>query len=281
VAKKILKAVYLFHLYLIIAIFFLCGLISLFNPGIGSLMIYRVINNHYPVKPVNFVPLKNIPKPVLTMVIAAEDDKFYDHWGIDLDGIHDAVFLKNNLRYKYYGGSTITQQLARTLFLIPNKTYIRKYFEIIIAVEMDCLMRKDRILELYLNSIEWGKGIFGIENASRYYFGKSVEALSIDEMIRLVTIMPSPVRYNTDNFNLHRALARRYEFLNEVMGFSSSDLNGDIISNTNGIIVDYSDYIESDNKSENTAGGEDMTITNANTNGVDTGESAGETGEDK
>ncbi len=221
--KKGLKTLYFFHVILIIVIFILCSLFAITNLDIGTLMLYRKINNHFTIKPISFIPLKKIPKPIITMVIAAEDYRFYEEWGIDPDGIHDALYLRNNLKMKYYGGSTITQQLARTLFLFPDKTFTRKYFEIIIAIEMDAFMKKERILELYLNSIEWGKGVFGIENASLCYFKKSVDQLSLDEMIRLVTIMPSPVKYNTDNFNSYKALSRRYEFLNQVMGLTSDD----------------------------------------------------------
>jgi monofunctional biosynthetic peptidoglycan transglycosylase len=243
--KKIFRTLYLFHLLLAIFILILCALFAASNPDIGTLMIYRKINNHYKVKPICYVPLKKIPEPIITMVIAAEDDRFYEHWGIDLEGIHEALYLKNNLKMKYYGGSTITQQLVRTLFLFPDKTFTRKYFEIFIAVEMDALLKKDRILELYLNSIEWGKGIFGIENASYYYFNKSVDQLDTDEMIRLVTIMPSPVKYNTDNFNTYWVLSKRYEFLKEVMGVSDS-----VLSDTNNI--DTGPGTNSDTNNEDT-----------------------------
>ncbi len=228
--RKILRIVYFCHIVLVLIILLFCGFYALFNPKIGTLMIYRKYNNHFEVKPVHFVPLSKIPKPVITMVLAAEDHNFYGHWGIDTEAIQEALAKKNNLKKKYYGGSTITQQLARTLFLIPEKTYVRKYFEIIIAVEMDMLMQKDRILELYLNSIEWGKGIFGIQNASYYYFNKNLDELSLDEMIKLITIMPSPVKYNPDNFNDLKALSVRYEFLNQVMGLTNASLPTSFLS---------------------------------------------------
>ncbi len=238
--KKSLKAVYLFHIILAIAVLLLCASYAILNPDIGTLMIYREINNHYRVKPIKYLPLNKIPRPIITMVIAAEDYRFYDHWGIDIDGIREALLTKNNLAKKYIGGSTITQQLVRTLFLIPNKTFTRKYFEIFMAIEMDALMKKDRILELYLNSIEWGKGIFGLENAALFYFNKSVEQLSLDEMIRLVTIIPSPVKYNPENFNSLKVLSRRYDFLNQVMGLTNAEAgetdeitNGNILTNEN------------------------------------------------
>jgi monofunctional biosynthetic peptidoglycan transglycosylase len=225
--KRSLKAVYLFHILFAIAVLMFCAFYAVLNPEIGTLMLYRKINNHYRIKPITFISLKKIPRPIVTMVIAAEDYRFYEHWGIDIDGIKEALFTKDNLEKKYIGGSTITQQLARTLFLVPNKSFTRKYFEILIAIEMDALMKKDRILELYLNTIEWGKGIFGIENAALHYYKKSVDELSLDEMIRLVTIMPSPLKYNPDNFNSLRSLSHRYDFLNEVMGLTNIESAGE------------------------------------------------------
>jgi membrane peptidoglycan carboxypeptidase len=193
--------------------------------------------------PVRFVPLRQIPRPIVSMVIAAEDYNYYNHWGIDPDGIREALFTRNNLAKKYIGGSTITQQLVRTLFLIPNKSYARKYLEILMAVEMDIFMKKERILELYLNSIEWGKGVFGIGNAALYYYRKSVQELSLDEMIKLVTIIPSPVKYNPDNFHIFGALSRRYDFLRGVMGLTGDqDTAGDESENIL-IKVDPADFI--------------------------------------
>ena len=111
------------------------------------------------------------------------------------------------------GGSTITQQLARTLFLNPERTYLRKYLEAIVALELDLLLSKRRILELYVNTIEYGKGVYGIGAAARHHFRKSIGKLSLDQYRRLVTIVASPLRYDTTNFGRRRALSWRYEYL--------------------------------------------------------------------
>jgi hypothetical protein len=104
-------------------------------------------------------------------------------------------------------------QLARNLFLTPRKTYFRKYMEALIALEMDLVMPKDRILELYLNYIEWGKGIFGIGAASSHYYGAGVGALGLDELRRLVTIITNPLRYDVQTFYRSAQMAQRYAFL--------------------------------------------------------------------
>ena len=103
-------------------------------------------------------------------MIRLEDYRFYSHHGVDLGAIRDAWMINSSIGRTAVGGSTIPMQLARNLFLTPRKTYLRKYVEALIALEMSLVLPKDRILELYLNVIEWGKGIFGIGAASAYYF---------------------------------------------------------------------------------------------------------------
>jgi monofunctional glycosyltransferase len=229
---KLLKIILLFHIGIISIIFIFCVIYRAFNPPFGALQLYRQYVYHYPVKPVEYVSLKSIPKDVRLMTLAIEDFNFYHHNGIDLDAIRNAIMINYRMKSKYSGASTINQQLARTLFLTPQKSYFRKYLEIIIAMEMDLLIPKDRILELYLNSIEWGRGIFGIERASRYYYNKDVSELSTDESIRLITILASPVKYNPDNFQTFKRMNSRYEFLRTYMNLSS-----DNPSNTNMLAV--------------------------------------------
>lgn len=145
----------------------------------------------------DFVPLNRIPKSIIKMVVIAEDCNFYRHNGIDFEGILMAV--EKNLKIgnmKYYGGSTISQQVARTMFLLPEKSFFRKYLELIITFEMELILGKDRIIELYLNYAEWGKGIFGISSASKYFFKKSLHSLSFEETARLVAILPNPRIYS-------------------------------------------------------------------------------------
>ncbi len=128
-------------------------------------------------------------------VIAAEDATFVDHEGFDWDGIERAL-EKNQRRGRIVaGGSTITQQLAKNLFLSPARSYFRKAQEAVITVLLEALLSKQRILELYLNVIEWGNGVFGAEAAARRYFGIGAAQLSVEQAARLAAMAPNPRFY--------------------------------------------------------------------------------------
>ncbi len=128
-------------------------------------------------------------------VIAAEDDKFVDHEGFDWEGMQKAL-EKNQKKGKVVaGGSTISQQLAKNLFLSPAKTPWRKAQEAVITVWLELLWDKRRILEVYLNSVEWGEGIFGAEAAAQRYFGTGAASLSPEQAARLAVMLPAPRRY--------------------------------------------------------------------------------------
>lgn len=154
-----------------------------------------------------WVQLNQISPNIIHAVILAEDVRFYQHNGFDVEAIKLA--LEKNMRRKKYaiGGSTITQQLAKNLYLSTKKSIPRKIRELITAFKMERRLSKKRILELYLNVIEFGNGIYGVEAASQYYFSKSAAELSIDEASRLVSIIPSPRRhspYDGSKFTEHR-----------------------------------------------------------------------------
>ena len=142
-----------------------------------------------------WVPVEKISRRLQRAVIAAEDAKFVEHSGFDWEAIAKAR-EKNERRGKVaYGGSTITQQLAKNLFLSPDRSYVRKAQEALITVMMEALLPKRRILELYLNVIEWGNGVFGAEAAARRYFGVSAAQLSDEQAARLAAMVPSPRRF--------------------------------------------------------------------------------------
>ncbi|UCB47259.1 MAG: transglycosylase domain-containing protein [Spirochaetota bacterium] len=210
IAGKLLLYV---HVVLFILILILSVLYSAINPPITTLIVYRKIFFSYTKKPIEYVTLDNIPKKFQRMMIRVEDHKFYRHAGIDFEALINAYQINKRIGRIRYGGSTITMQLARTLFLVPTQSYLRKYLEILFALEMDLIMKKSRILELYLNYCEWGKGLYGIGAASSYYYNKNVNKLSTDECRRLVTILSSPLRYNVDTFISRKSMVRRYEFL--------------------------------------------------------------------
>lgn len=183
------------------------------NPSTTVLMLYRSLVNHWKVqKP---IPLKTqqIPSYVRRMLVSVEDGKFYEHHGIDFEALKRAKELNSKIGQPMYGGSTITMQVARTLFLIPDKSYIRKYFEIITALELETILSKNRILELYFGYAEWGRGIFGIERASRMYYGAGIASLGVDEAAKLIALLSSPIKYTPATMYRSLILRERYEFL--------------------------------------------------------------------
>jgi len=143
-----------------------------------------------------WVPLSKISPYLIKAVLIAEDDKFWSHEGFDYEAIQKAIDKDIKAGRFRYGGSTITQQLARNLYLTPTKNLSRKIREAIITWRIEKVLSKKRILELYLNVIEWGEGIFGVEAASRYYFGKPSSELSPEESARLAAVLPNPRKNN-------------------------------------------------------------------------------------
>ena len=129
-------------------------------------------------------------------IVAAEDGKFLDHEGFDWQGIQNAIETNQKKGRVVAGGSTISQQLAKNLFLSPAKTPLRKAEEAIITLMLETVWSKQRILEVYLNVIEWGSGVFGAEAAARHYFGISASQLSAEQAARLAAMVPRPRFYD-------------------------------------------------------------------------------------
>ncbi len=142
-----------------------------------------------------WVPLEKVSPYLIKAVIIAEDDKFWTHEGFDVEAIQKAIEKDLKARRFKFGGSTISQQLTRNLFLSPEKTLLRKLREAVITWRMERVLSKRRILELYLNVVEWGEGIFGVEAASRFYFGKPSRDLNPEESARLAAVLPNPRKY--------------------------------------------------------------------------------------
>jgi len=143
-----------------------------------------------------WVPLSQISPYVIKAVIIAEDDKFWSHEGFDFEAMQKA--LEKDLKKGKFksGGSTISQQLAKNLFLSPAKNPVRKLKEAILTWRIENNLSKKRIIEIYLNVAEWGDGVFGIEAAAQRHFGKPASALSALEASRLATVLPNPRRYD-------------------------------------------------------------------------------------
>jgi len=142
------------------------------------------------------VPLSRISRNLVHAVVAAEDPKFFGHEGIDWEAVKESVEL--NVRQARFarGGSTITQQLAKNLFFTTQKSITRKLREFIVARWLEADLTKKRILELYLNVIEWGDGVYGCEAAARRYYGKPAADLGPSEAAGLAAMIPSPRRIN-------------------------------------------------------------------------------------
>jgi len=158
-----------------------------------------------------WVPYTQISPYLRSAVIVAEDAKFYQHEGIDYGALWDALIQDITSFSFRHGGSTITMQLAKNLYLSPSKTPLRKMKEFIIAKRLERELTKARILELYLNVIEWGDGIYGAEAASRTYFKKSCIKLTMEEAALLAASIPNP-RYINPSRN-SRYLRQRTQII--------------------------------------------------------------------
>ena len=144
------------------------------------------------------VPYDSIPKNVVNAVVVAEDGTFWSHDGFDWFEFRES-FLRNLREFRVVrGASTITQQLAKNLYLSSSKNPFRKLNEWILTWKMEKTLSKARILELYLNTIEWGDGVYGVGAAAQFYFQKSVPELTREEAARLAAVIPNPRRYRAD-----------------------------------------------------------------------------------
>ena len=143
-----------------------------------------------------WMPYERISPQLKRALVSAEDGKFMQHYGFDWDGIQKAMEKNERKGKAVAGGSTITQQLAKNLFLSPERSLLRKGEEAVITLMIETLWSKRRVLEVYLNVIEWGNGVFGAEAAARHYFGIGAGQLSAEQAARLAAMVPSPRFYD-------------------------------------------------------------------------------------
>ncbi len=175
-----------------------------FNPSSTAFMrdrlsVMRAENPEAAIKH-QWVDYSKISRNLKRAVIASEDAKFLQHQGFDREGI-EAAFKKNLKKGKLVaGGSTITQQLAKNMFLSSQRSFFRKFEEAIITVMLEAMLSKQRIYEIYLNMIEWGNGVFGAEAAARHYYNKSAHSLSTTQAAKLAVIVPNPRFYDTHRY---------------------------------------------------------------------------------
>jgi len=186
----------------------LIAMLRLIDPPTTMFMLVRTIERaragqrpHYPQR--QPVPSERISSWLRRAVIVAEDDRFYLHYGFDFHEIARA--LEDHERGKpLRGASTISQQTAKNLLLWEGRSYLRKGLEAYLTVILETLLAKERILEIYLNLVEWGDGVFGAEKAAQTFFGKSAALLTREEAARMAAILPNPRQWPVDG-----AVARR------------------------------------------------------------------------
>jgi monofunctional biosynthetic peptidoglycan transglycosylase len=174
-----------------------------------------------------WIPLDSIPRTLKRMVLVAEDAKFYTHQGFDLEQIEYALVANHQAGRKMRGASTITQQTAKNLFLGGEKELSRKVREAALALLLEQTLDKDRILEIYLNIAQFGPGVFGVREGARHHFGMDVRALSQEQMLSLVSLLPSPERWNPDRpsgaYLSHKnRVARNYGLLRSISSGADS-----------------------------------------------------------
>lgn len=182
----------------------------------------KIIHEYFEEKR-SFIPLEEIPDAVIKAVIATEDRRFYDHWGMNLRRFAQAAVINLTTLSFEQGASTLTQQLARQLYLTLEKTITRKIKELITAIQIERTYTKDEILEMYLNHMNFGHGAYGVQSAALKYFGKDARDLTPDESAMLIGLLRAPAHYTPLNYperarsrrNVVLGAMREMKFLNE------------------------------------------------------------------
>ena len=164
----------------------------------------------------DYISFDEMGRNVKKAVIASEDQNFYRHNGFDFQAIQKA-FADNQKGKKLKGGSTISQQTAKNVFLWNGRSYVRKGLEAIFTIIIEKVWSKDIILERYLNSIEMGQGVFGVEAASHYYFGKSAADLTKSEAAWIAVCLPNPKKYDPKNPSSY--LSRKHSWVMRQMNY--------------------------------------------------------------
>lgn len=175
---------------------FVVLLYSFVNPPVTPLMIIRYFEHRKASdRPVyitkNWVDIDDISPNMVLAVVSSEDNRFTEHWGLDLQAIEKAQ--KHNQRSKRkHGASTISQQVAKNVFLWPARTYVRKGLELYFTALIEVFWSKKRIMEVYLNVLETGKGMYGVEASARQYYGRPAKRLTRSQAAMIAAIIPSP-----------------------------------------------------------------------------------------
>jgi monofunctional biosynthetic peptidoglycan transglycosylase len=166
-------------------------------PPLTILMVERAIQGHG--LDHRWVPLSRISRPMTRAVVASEDARFCDHHGFDFTAIQRAMAHNERKPARIRGGSTVSQQTAKNVFLWPERSWVRKGAEAWFTVLIETLWGKQRIMEVYLNTVEFGPGVYGVEAASQRYFRHSAAQLTPVEAARLAAVLPNPLKYNAED----------------------------------------------------------------------------------
>lgn len=198
--RRALRALLIVLILLAIGPFVLILPLNFVQPVTTAVIVQRSVQRwragKEPAYPRRVVVARDALAPALRRaVLAAEDDRFYLHFGFDLKEIGNAI-ERAQRGGRLRGASTITQQVAKNLFLWEGRSFVRKGYEAYLTLVLELCLSKDRILDLYLNLAEWGDGVFGAEAGARRHFGKSAAALSREEAARMAAILPSPLRWS-------------------------------------------------------------------------------------
>lgn len=175
------------------------------NPPFTPLMLARYIQDDRDEKVIekSWINLDHISQNTILAVVAAEDQSYFSHWGFDFNQINKSI-LDYEKKGSFRGASTISQQTAKNVFLLPVRSWLRKGFESYFTVLIEILWGKKRILEVYLNVAELGSGYYGVEAASNHYFGKSASKLNQREAAHLASLLPNPREYHKKVYSDYR-----------------------------------------------------------------------------
>lgn len=178
-------------------------LLGAFMPVASTLMLGRWLSGEMVER--QWVPLERFSPGLLRAVVAAEDQRFCAHWGVDFEALKEQIDRDGG---PSRGASTVSMQVAKNLYLWPGRSYMRKALEVPLALLLDRLWGKRRVMEIYLNIAEWGEGIFGAEAAARYYFNTSAARLDATQAARLVAALPNPFVREADQRSVHSKRVR-------------------------------------------------------------------------
>ncbi len=204
-SKKI-KQICLWTISIFLILTILWALIYRFlNPPFTPLMLVRYVQDDNPNKVLqkNWKDIDDISKNTILAAVAAEDQSFFIHHGFDFNEINKSI-LAYEKRGQFRGASTLSQQTAKNVFLLPVRSWLRKGFESYFTILIELLWGKKRIIEVYLNVAELGDGIYGVEAASNHYFGKSASKLNMRESAYLASLLPNPRIYSKKNYSDYR-----------------------------------------------------------------------------